>query len=96
MPNMTALPDNFSISIGYIPEEYSYEVYNVDGRRLYRFEFYEYHKMREIANKATRSGRSVYYVVAINFKGRRVFYTNMKRQKSLEPMHWRQTRAEVE
>ena len=93
MPNMSTLPDNFSISIGYHPDEYSYDVYNIDGRLLYKFMFYEYHKMRDIANKGTRSGHSIYYVVAINFKGQRVFYTNMKRQKSLQPMHWRQSKG---
>ena len=88
---MFTIPVNYSYTLGFHPDEYHYEVYDVCGL-AYTFQFYEYAAMREVVNKGTRSGRQL-WVVALNHRGERVFYTNMKRQKSLEPMHWRQSKG---
>ncbi len=91
MFSLPAIPDNYNYLLGFQSSEYHYEVYDVTGLQ-YTFLFYEYAVLREVVNKATRSGRQL-WVVALNYKGQRVFYTNMKRQKSLQPMHWRQCKG---
>ena len=86
-----AIPVNYNYTLGFVPSEYHYEVYSASGLE-FSYQFYEYSMMREAVNKATRSGRHL-WVIALNHKGERVFYTNMKRQKSLQPMHWRQSKG---
>lgn len=88
---MYPIPVNYNYTLGFQPSEYHYEVYGAAGLE-YTFQFYEYAMLRDFVNKATRSGRQL-WVVALNHKGQRVFYTNMKRQKSLQPMHWRQSKG---
>ena len=86
-----SIPVNYSYTLGFHPDEYSYEVYSLSGLE-YSFQFYDYAAMRQAVNKATRYGRHM-WVVAVTRRGQRVFYTNSKRQKSLIPLHWRQSKG---
>ena len=85
------LPDNFSISIGYHPDEYAYDVYDA-FQRIAMFERNDYASVRKYVNSMTRYGKEI-WVVAIDCTCHHVFYTNKKRQKSLQPMHWRQSKG---